>query len=316
MRMAFWEWMIRGGGDISNAREAPSFGGFDPYHAGEVFKAQRSIEEGPIWTFSRNGATRTQLADGRLVCVGGEHGDFYEPDFCIYNDVVVFTSSNDVEIYGYPEEIFPPIDFHTATLAQNQLFLIGSLGYLNARHIGETPVRVVDLSTYRISTMQTSGDAPGWIHRHAAEFDASGVITVRAGQIVREQGGKQVFRRNLDEYSLNTRSGEWRRLSRCKWQQINVCQEDGELFILESRPGVKALLPDGAKVLGKSSFDPEFTRIEVAGVTIALRVGTGGIEIIVEADLPETVSAEIADRVRAKAESAIHRPCVLERIRN
>lgn len=316
MRMALWEWMIRGGDDISKIREDPKFGGFGSYHAREVFRASPSREDGPVWTFSRYGATRTQLADGRVVCVGGEHEDFYDPDFCIYNDVVVFTSSNDVEIYGYPEEVFPPTDFHTATLVQNQLFLIGSLGYQNARHIGETPVQVVDLSKYRISTIDTSGEAPGWIHEHVADFDLSGVITVRGGRIVREQNGKQVFLRNFDDYSLNIRSGEWQRVSKRKWHQFNVRQEDGELFVLERPPEVKALLPDGAKVLGKSSFDQEFTRIDVGGVAIALTVGVRDIEIIVEADLPETALSEVADRVRAKAESAIHRPCILERIRN
>jgi len=39
----------------------------------------------PIWCFKRVGNTRTRLPDGRIICVGGEHEDFYDPDFCIYN---------------------------------------------------------------------------------------------------------------------------------------------------------------------------------------------------------------------------------------
>ena len=39
----------------------------------------------PVWCFKRFGATRTKLPDGRLVCIGGEHEDGYDPDFCIYN---------------------------------------------------------------------------------------------------------------------------------------------------------------------------------------------------------------------------------------
>lgn len=39
----------------------------------------------PIWCFNRFGATRTKLPDGRIVCIGGEHEDGYDPDFCIYN---------------------------------------------------------------------------------------------------------------------------------------------------------------------------------------------------------------------------------------
>lgn len=174
--MVFWEWMIRGAGEVSRAREESSFRGFGPHHARNVFKASRSTEDGPVWTFVRYGATRTQLPDGRVVCVGGEHEDFYDPDFCIYNDVVVFNSSNQLEIYGYPAEVFPPTDFHTTTLVQNQLFIVGSLGYHDTRHIGKTPVHIVDLSGYRISKMHTSGEAPGWIHEHAAEFDPNGGI--------------------------------------------------------------------------------------------------------------------------------------------
>ena len=316
MHMVFWEWMIQGGEDISKVREDPKFGGFGSFHAREIFKASLSREDGPVWTFSRYGATRTQLADGRVVCVGGEHEDSYDPDFCIYNDVVVFTPSSGVEIYGYPAEVFPPTDFHTATLVQNQLFVIGSLGYQNARHTGETPVYIVDLSEYRISKMHTSGDAPGWIHGHAADFDPNGVVSVRGGQIVLEQNGKQVFQRNFDDYSLDIRSGEWRRVTNRKWHQFNVRQEDGKLFVLERHLEIEALLPDGAKVLGTSSFNPEFTRIDVGGVPVALSVGVRDIEIIVEVDLPATALTEIADRVRAKAEEAIHQPCVLERIRN
>ena len=41
--------------------------------------------ENPVWCFIRNGSTLTKLPDGRIVCIGGEHEDHYDPDFCIYN---------------------------------------------------------------------------------------------------------------------------------------------------------------------------------------------------------------------------------------
>jgi hypothetical protein len=43
----------------------------------------------PIYCFDRFGRTETRLPDGRVVYIAGEHEDFYDPDFCIYNDVVV-----------------------------------------------------------------------------------------------------------------------------------------------------------------------------------------------------------------------------------
>ena len=39
----------------------------------------------PVWCFNRFGGTRIKLPDGRIVCIGGEHEDSYDPDFCIYN---------------------------------------------------------------------------------------------------------------------------------------------------------------------------------------------------------------------------------------
>ena len=45
-----------------------------------------------LWTsrsgcsrFFRLGGTRTELSDGRVIWIGGEHEDGYDPDFCIYN---------------------------------------------------------------------------------------------------------------------------------------------------------------------------------------------------------------------------------------
>jgi hypothetical protein len=313
MHVKFWEWMIRGGKDFSEIRNNPRFGGFGPCHARNVFKASPSREEGPVWTFSRYGATRTVLADGRVVCVGGEHEDFYDPDFCIYNDVVVFTPSNQVEIYGYPAEIFPPTDFHTATLVQNRLFVIGSLGYQHARRPGETLVHVVDLSGYEISRMRTSGETPGWIYEHEAKFDPDGFIAIRGGQVVRDHNGKQVYRRNFDEYGLDVSTGVWRRVTNRKWHQFKIRREDRKLFVLERHPSIEALLPDGAKILAKSSVTPEFTRIAVDGVPLSFTVGVSSIEIIVEEDMPEEMLLTLADQIRAKAEAAIHTRCTVEK---
>lgn len=312
--MAFWEWMMRGGQDIPTLRGDPKFRGYYAYYAREVFKATDCGEGGPIWTFDRYGATRTELPDGRVVCVGGEHEDFYDEDFYIYNDVVVFTPSNQVEIYGYPADVFPPTDFHAATLVEDQLLIIGSLGYLNARHIGETPVYRIDLSNYKISKVQTSGEAPGWIHNHAADVGPSGTVTVRGGLIVRELNGKQVFQRNFDDYTLDINSGEWRRAIERKWHQFNIRRADGRLFILERQPKIEELLPDGSQIIGEWSFNPKFSRIDAGTVPIAMTVGTRDIEIIIQGDLPDTALSELIERFRAKTEDVIRRLCMVERI--
>jgi hypothetical protein len=312
MYMVFWEWMILGGQDISVVRQDPKFSGFGPSHARDVFKASHSRENAPIWTFDRYGATRTGLADGRLICVGGEHEDFYDPDFWIYNDVVVVTASNQVEIYGYPAEIFPPTDFHTATLVGDRLFIIGSVGYKGARQPGETPVYVLNLSGYEVSAVRTSGEKPGWLHEHSAELNADGGITIRGGQVLYERDGRQALRRNFDDYVLNVASGVWRRATHHKWHQFRVRQEDGKLFILEQRPEHDAIVPEGS-VLAKADGDPEFTRIKVEGVPVAFHVGVKVIEIVVEDDDSDT-ARRIAEQIRVKTEAAIHKPCILEAI--
>ena len=107
--------------------------------------------------------------DGRVVCVGGEHEDQYDPDFFIYNDVVVFRSADDFDVYTYPSETFPPTDGHSATLVGDRLWLIGNIGYVDRRG-SEAQVLTLDLATLRIERVRTRGDDPGWVARHRAAF--------------------------------------------------------------------------------------------------------------------------------------------------
>lgn len=45
----------------------------------------------PFWCLSnRMGMSSTELDDGRIIKIAGEHEDDYDPDFFIYNDVFVF----------------------------------------------------------------------------------------------------------------------------------------------------------------------------------------------------------------------------------
>merc|ERR1719473_2000472 len=100
--------------------------GASAYEPRRMFLGRRAfddigkLEGDPVWTFHRFGRTVTQLPCGRLVMIGGEHEDYYHPDFCIYNDVGIFTpgqgaEDGSIEILGYPRSVFPPTDFHSAT---------------------------------------------------------------------------------------------------------------------------------------------------------------------------------------------------------
>lgn len=206
-----WAWLV-------NSR-------IDAYRANEHFDGPSSFDAGPCWCFDRFGQTQTRLPDGRLVFVGGEHEDYYDPDFYIYNDVVVVAETGEISIYGYPVDLFPPTDFHTATLLDNTLILIGNLSYGANRRSGQTQVLRLDLETWEISIVATEGDMPGWIHEHTAALATTGnEILVTGGKIDRCDGGELI--ENIDDWSLDIRTWYWTRLTRRPWTRFQLYRED------------------------------------------------------------------------------------------
>ena len=65
--------------------------GLDSKHFRQDFSHSdyRDTTPGPFWSWQRFGRTSTPLPDGRIIHIAGEHEDYFDPDFCIYNDVVV-----------------------------------------------------------------------------------------------------------------------------------------------------------------------------------------------------------------------------------
>ncbi len=158
----------------------------------------------PVWSFDRFGRTATQLPDGRWVLIAGEHEDHYDPDFCIYADVTVIHPDARVDHYIYPADIFPPTDFHTATLLDDHILLIGNLGYPQQRRAGETQVLLLDLGDFSVRRVETTGQNPGWISRHKAML-AEGCIIVSGGKI--EPG----YTDNPDTFALDLTNMVWSR---------------------------------------------------------------------------------------------------------
>ncbi|MEL6166440.1 MAG: ankyrin repeat domain-containing protein, partial [Cyanobacteria bacterium J06628_3] len=161
------------------------------------------------WCYQRFGRTTTILPDGRIIEIAGEHEDFYDPDFCIYNDVVVFDGKGNFQIYGYPEEVFPPTDFHSATLVDNYVYIIGSLGYINQRYKNETPVYRLDCHTFKIEKIETTGNKPGWISGHKAKFQSPSQILISGGQLWKIVNDKNNLIDNTLDYILNLNTFEW-----------------------------------------------------------------------------------------------------------
>lgn len=299
-----WHWLVR-------TR-------WSAWHANNAFNGPSPFDAGPMWCFDRFGMSETTLPDGRIVHIGGEHEDYYDPDFFIYNDVTVVGPDGSIAIHGYPRDAFAPTDFHSATLVGEEIFIIGCLGPRADRLVGTTPVYRLALDTWRIERVDTCGDAPGWIHDHDAELGADGhSIIVRGGQLWR--GEQRSIRENIDAWSFDTRTGRWTRLSALDWQRWTMLRLDRQRNrLLDTRqalwdrdhgwPGMESYwrheeppaLDELAVLyrLGPGMPEPEDGsdyneyRILVDGVAIRFREESHAVHAIVEGRLaPERLAA-------------------------
>jgi hypothetical protein len=210
------------------AQRSPRFGEKNPqrmefefwrqmvYSGQTAYAARREHGEdgmggSPVWSFHRFGQTRSLLPDGTVVCVGGEHEDHYDPDFNIYNDVIVVSPAGEVTIYGYPEDDFPATDFHTATLCGDRIILIGRLGYAG-RYGSDTPVYSLNLRTRKILRLWAGGDSPGWLYGHSAKLIEHGrAIEITGGRVMRPVGKAWDSFRNPDAFKLLLDPLRWER---------------------------------------------------------------------------------------------------------
>ncbi len=237
------------------------------------------------------------MPDGRIICVAGEHEDFYDPDFCIYNDVIVLRpasgadvvtfESGEVEIYGYPEGIFPPTDFHTATLVDKTIFLIGRLGYYGKRQADATPVMTLDTYGYRISTAKTVDAGPGWIYRHHASYNATRhTITVRGGAIYTE--GAKAETPNPAVFRLHLADMRWECLALTeKHEHFIISQEEGTRCDLDELPA-NAFRPRTVPYtwLPPAGLDAIAYGLDVEEVRVEFRPSYASVKVYVEGELP------------------------------
>ena len=113
-----------------------------------------------------------------------------------------------IRIFGYPKSIFPPTDFHTATIVGEGIYIIGNLGYPDERQLGTTPVYRLDTSSMRIDKIETKGECPGWIWGHRAQLTANGEILIQGGKTINTPDSEDAELTSRHILDLNTR--EWR----------------------------------------------------------------------------------------------------------
>lgn len=268
----------------------------------------------PDWCFDRFGMSTTRMPDGRIVCIAGEHEDWYDPDFCIYNDVTVLRpaagrdevtpDSGEVEIYGYPESIFPPTDFHSATLVGGTIYIIGRLGYQAHRRPGQTPIVKLDAATYQVEQIEAAGPCPGWIYKHHASYDAARhAIIVRGGKL--DAPGAQKRPPNLAAHRLLLADMRWEVISPRETHRRFIMAPACDLAFELGEPPAEAFRPrtvDSEWLMPEDRGVPVY-RLDIGGVQVSFDVFIRKIQVFVQGDLPtSTVDAllrEVKDNLGA-----------------
>jgi hypothetical protein len=306
IRLAHWEYMVR-----SKA---------SPYWVRDGLGVDVLPSE-PDWCFDRMGMSRTPMPDGRIICIAGEHEDSYDPDFCIYNEVVVLRPAagqsapteqdGEVEIYGYPEAVFQPTDFHSATLIGEDIYLVGSLGYEQQRRPGETPVFRLDTRRYSMTQIATSGPCPGWIWEHYAEFDAArNAIVVRGGK--RDDGVRLAPHHGAHRFLLA--EGRWEVISENeRHRRFVMTAAPVEEF---EEPTADAFKPSRVPYawLGTRERGVDEHSISVQQVRVIFREFYTYVEVLVEGELPDEVVSSLLADVSANLSRATRAQWAVEQV--
>ena len=216
MDVPLWEWLVHN--PLSAHAANRRFAGPDPRTSG------------PGWSFDRFGCSRTPLPDGRVLHIAGEHEDGYDPDFYIYNDVILRSPDGGVQVFGYSEQVFPPTDFHSATLVRDHVVILGSLGESGSRRIGQTQAYALALDSLAMRPLATEGEGPGWIHGHQARLAADGRTIECSGGLVQTEAGGLV--ENHADWSLHLGTLRWRKLRQHPFEQWVVRRRDGGSLLL------------------------------------------------------------------------------------
>ena len=179
------------------------------WKARDQFDDKDSFNDQPVWCYERFGKSITAIGGDEFIEIAGEHEDSYDPDFCIYNEVFHHKGDGEFTIYQYSKESFPPTDFHTATLVNGYIHIIGNLGYPEERAYGTTPVYRLDIKSFKIEKIETSGECPGWIYNHSAILEGKSIIRIQGGEILEKTGDEETHTLNSMDFELDLNTLKW-----------------------------------------------------------------------------------------------------------
>lgn len=231
----YWQWIVRFNLSVWEIRKLIIDKPF------ELLETTSHTQPNPLWCHQRMGQSQTLLPDGRTILIGGEYEDWYDPEFCIYNDVIVIRPNNgvrddsenraNIEIYSYPKALFAPTDFHTATLVGNYIYIIGALGYPSDRRYSHTPVYRLDIHTFKIEEVATR-NSMGWIYKHNAALKDNQIV-VTGGQYLLDIDSPIMD--NLDTWALNLNTLIWKNITHRNrhWQRFYIARMDGSCLNLD-----------------------------------------------------------------------------------
>jgi len=74
-----------------------------------------------------------------------------------------------------------------------------------------TPVYRLDVHSFRIDTVESTGDAPGWIHGHRADRIGHAEIRISGGKVATDVKGRKTLIENPHSFRFDLESMIWRR---------------------------------------------------------------------------------------------------------
>jgi hypothetical protein len=124
-------------------------------------------------------------------------------------DVFVINKDGSIRIFVYPYSVFPPTDFHSATLVGDDIYIIGCLGYWPDRKKRPFPVYKLSIHDFHIEHVPTYGDMPASIYDHAARLVDEKTIEISEGKIQMVNGDNEIIEPNYKIYRLDVGTMRW-----------------------------------------------------------------------------------------------------------